>query len=57
MTFPCFNDLHGEIQKANKKESVSRKGGFHKKGKKKNFQKELFSKLTRYYYTEFINAF
>ena len=47
----------GRYKKANKKESVSRKGGFHKKGKKKNFQKELFSKLTRYYYTELINAF
>ena len=36
MTFP--NGLHGGYKKANKMGRVPRKGGPHKKGKKKNFQ-------------------
>ena len=51
MTFR--NDLHGERQKKSIKWEGFQKGGLHKKGIK-IFKKKVFSKLIRYYYTEFI---
>ena len=47
----------GVYKKANKMGRVPKKGGLHKKRKKRNFQKNVFSKLIRYYYTEFIYTF
>ena len=62
MTYP--NGLHGKIQKSQEnakssQNSIYNKGkkGIYNKGKKRDFQKQLVSKLIRYYYTQFVNTF